>query len=164
MILSYISKTIWMMSVIFSDNETVWPKLWPQSKYGSTWPCWPIFHGLVILLNIFKIIWWMNIIFGIMDQCQQRFTSSGMCRSVICILWSSYFASYHEDYLIEKCCICDNGSVWLKDWPRKIYVGQWPVFYGSLILPYVIVIDLNYFYNLRNGTGRRYSCPSGHLL
>ena len=63
--LSYISKTIWCMSVIFSDNETVWPKLWPQSKYESTWS---MFHGLVILLNIFKIIWWMNIIVGIMDQ------------------------------------------------------------------------------------------------
>ena len=44
--------------------QTVWPKLWPQSKYKSTWP---VFHGLVILLNIFKIIWWMNIIVGIMD-------------------------------------------------------------------------------------------------
>ena len=46
----HISNTIWCMSVIFSDNETVWPKLWPQSKYKSTLP---IFHGLVILLNIF---------------------------------------------------------------------------------------------------------------
>ena len=42
-ILSYISKTIWCLSVIFSD-ETVLPKLWPQSKYKSTWP---IFDGLV---------------------------------------------------------------------------------------------------------------------
>ena len=64
--LCHISKTIWCMSVIFLDNETVWPKLWPQSKYKSTWP---VFYGLVILLNIFKIIWWMNIIVGIMDQC-----------------------------------------------------------------------------------------------
>ena len=64
-ILSYISKNIWCMSVIFSDNQTVWPKLWPQSKYKSVWP---VFHGLVILLNIFKIIWWMNIIVVIMDQ------------------------------------------------------------------------------------------------
>ena len=55
----YISKTIWCMSVIFSDNEAVWPKFWPQSKYKSTWP---ILHGLVILLNILKIIWWMNIV------------------------------------------------------------------------------------------------------
>ena len=34
--------------------------------YKSTWP---IIHGLVILLDIFKIIWWMNITVGIMDQC-----------------------------------------------------------------------------------------------
>ena len=56
---------IWWMSVIFSDNETVWPKLWPQNNSSA----WPIFHGLVILLNIFKIFWWMNIIVVIMDQC-----------------------------------------------------------------------------------------------
>ena len=37
-----ISKTVWWRSVIFSDNETVWLKLWPQNKYKSTWP---IFHG-----------------------------------------------------------------------------------------------------------------------
>ena len=60
------SKTIWCTSVIFSDNETVWSKFWPQSKYKSTWP---IFHGQVILFNVVKIIWWMNIIVGIMDQC-----------------------------------------------------------------------------------------------
>ena len=57
---------IWWMSVIFSDNEAVWPKVWPQIKYRSTWP---IFYGLVILLNNFKIIWWMNITVGIMNQC-----------------------------------------------------------------------------------------------
>ena len=33
----------------------------------------------------------------------------------------------------------DNGSVWLKDQPCKIYVGQWPIFHGPLILPYIIV-------------------------
>ena len=35
-ILPYISKTIWWMGVIFSDNQTVWLKLWPQNKYRST--------------------------------------------------------------------------------------------------------------------------------
>ena len=42
------------------------PNIELKSKYMSTWP---IFHGLGILLNVFKIIWWMNIIIGIMDQC-----------------------------------------------------------------------------------------------
>ena len=55
------------------------------------------------------------------------------------ILWSSHFTSYLEDYLMEKRCTWDNGSLWLKDRPCKIYVGQWPIFHGPLILPYIIV-------------------------
>ena len=74
------------------------------------------------------------------------------------ILWSSDFASYLEDYLMEKCCTWDNGSVWLKNRPYIINVGQWPIFHGPLILPYIIIIDLNYFYTLRNGTGLGYLC------
>ena len=31
--------------------------------------------------------------------------------SVTYILWSNDFTSYHEDYLMEKCCTSDNGSV-----------------------------------------------------
>ena len=84
-------------------------------------------------------------------------------RSVTYILWSSDFASYLEDYLMKKRCTCDNGSLWLKDRPCKINVGQWPIFHGPLILPYIIV-RLKVFYILRNGTGGGYSCPSGHLL
>ena len=45
-----ISPTVWYLNVIFTYNDTVWPKLSPQSKYKSVWP---IFHGLVILLNMF---------------------------------------------------------------------------------------------------------------
>ena len=54
---------------------------------------------------------------------------------------------------MEKCCTWDNGSVLHKDQPHKIYVGQWPIFHGPLILHFIIVIDLNYFNTLRNGTG-----------
>ena len=38
---------------------------------------------------------------------------------------------------MEKHGIMDQ--CWLKDWPCKIYVGQWPIFHGLLILPYIIV-------------------------
>ena len=115
-----ISERLWWISVIFSDNETLWHKLWPQNKYRSTWP---IFHGLVILLNIFKIIWWMNTIVGILDQCDKKLTSSSICRSVTYILWSGDFASYLEDYLMVKCCTWDNGSVWHKDCGSVTYIS-----------------------------------------
>ena len=111
----------------------------------------------------FMVQWLMNIIIGIMDQCNTRLTLSSICRSVTYIFWSSDFVSYHEDYLMEK-CTWDNESVWHKDWPLRIYVGQWPIIHGPLSLPSVIVIDLNYLYTLRNGAGRGYSCPSRHLL
>ena len=68
-------------------------------------------HGLVILLIISKIIWWMNIIVDMLDQCDTKIDLINICRSVIYILWSSDFASYLEDYLMEKCCTLDNGSV-----------------------------------------------------
>ena len=45
------------------------PQLWPQNKYRSAWP---IFHSIVILLSIFKIIWWMKIVVGIMGQCDTK--------------------------------------------------------------------------------------------
>ena len=39
------------------------------------------------------------------------------------ILWLSDFASYLEDYMIEKFCTWDSGSLSLKDGPHKLYVG-----------------------------------------
>ena len=100
-----------------------------------------------------------------------------------------------------------NESVWHKDWPHHVYIAQWPIFYGPVILLHILkttwwrnivcmimdqcytkidlvkhicesvtyiswyndfalyfVIDLKYFYILRNDTGRGYSCPCGHLL
>ena len=66
-------------------------------------------------------------------------TLPSICRSVTYILWSSDFASYLEEYLMEKRCTLDNGSVWLEDRPCKIYVGQWPIFHDPLILLHIIV-------------------------
>ena len=40
---------------------------------------------------------------------------------------------------MEKRCTWDNGSVWPKDRLCKIFVGQWPIFHGPLILPSIIV-------------------------
>ena len=41
----------------------------------------------------------------------QKLTSSSVCTPVTYILWSCDFALYFEDYLMEKCCSWDNGSV-----------------------------------------------------
>ena len=84
------------------------------------------------------LIYWISV--------TQRLTSSSICRSVTYILGSIDFAPYLEDYLMEKCCTWDNGSVWHQDWPLKIYQGQWPIFHRPFILPFIIVIDLLFVY------------------
>ena len=104
-ILPHISKTIWWMSVMFSDNETVWHKLWPQIKYRSTWP---ILKGLVILLNIFKIIWWRNIVFGVMDQCYTKI-------DLVKYMWVNDLSfTVHWFCLIS----CHNLFLYFKKWCR----------------------------------------------
>ena len=79
---------------------------------------------------------------------------------MIYILWSSDYASYLEDYLMEKRCTWGNGSLWLKDRPCKIYVGQWPIFHGPLILPYIIV-RLKLFLYIKKWHGGDIRAPPG---
>ena len=81
----------------------------------------PIFYGPVILLHILKIIWWRNVVLGIMDHCDSNV-------DLVKYMWvSDLYFMVHWFYLMS-------------------------------------LSDLNYFYTLRNGTGRGYLCPSGHLL
>ena len=77
--------------------------------------------------------------FNLKVNISQHDTYIDLIKSATYILWSSNFASYLEDYLMEKHCTWDNGSLWLKDRPSKTYVGQWPIFHDPMILPYIIV-------------------------
>ena len=95
---------------------------------------WHIFHGPVILPYILKTIWWMKIILDIMDQCDTKIDHINIYRSVTYISWASDFALYLENYLMDEDHTLDNGSVWHKDWPHKIYIGQWLIFCGPVIL------------------------------
>ena len=36
---------------------------------------------------------------------------------------------------MDKCYNWNFGSMWCKDLPDKMYVGQWPLFHGPVILP-----------------------------
>ena len=152
-------------------TSRLWPEVWPQNKCRSLWP---IFHDPVILPCIFdysiyehhyKVLWISMTWRWPKNKCRSLwpiFPGPLILRYILKTIWfMNIIASYLEDYLMENCCTSNNESVWIKDWPYRIYVGQWPVFHGPLILPFIIVID---FYTLRNGAGRGYSCPCGHLL
>ena len=87
---------------------------------------------------------------------------SSICSSVTYILWSSDFTACLEDYLLKKSGTWDDRSVSLRDWPCKLYVGQWSIFHGPLILPYIIVIDLKIIYNLEMAPTRGIRDPLGN--
>ena len=41
---------------------------------------------------------------------------------------------------MDECHAWDDQSVWHKDWPHKIYVGQWPIFCGPVILLNILTV------------------------
>ena len=50
------------------------------------------------------------------------------------ISWSSDFAFFSWKLFDGEGHTLDNRSVWHKDWPHKMPVGQWPIFHGPVIL------------------------------
>ena len=79
------------------------------------------------LSYICKTILWMHVILWIIVQYNTK----------IDITCSWYF----DGYVLAEHHIWDNGSVWHKGWPHKVYLGQWPIFSGTVILPYVLTVN-----------------------
>ena len=144
------------------DIGSMWCKDLPHKKCVSQWPT---FHGPVILFYILNTILWLNVIIGILVPCDAKIylikcmwvsDLHFMVQNVVVemliqydtnvdpklhmtyIPWSSDFALYLEDYFMVKCHNWDIGSMWCKDLPHKMYVGQWPTFHGPVILSYIL--------------------------
>ena len=87
------------------NNGSEWHKDWPHKIYVGQWP---IFHGPVILLNIVKTVWWRNIIFGIMDQCdtkvgliEQMWVSDLILSHILKTIW--WMKVIHVDDIMDQC-------------------------------------------------------------
>ena len=92
------------------------------------WFClisWRLFDGFMLYCR-----YWFSMI--------QTLNWNNICRSVTNISWSSDFALYLQDYLMDRCHNWNTGSMWCKDLPHKMYVGQWPTFHGPVILSYIL--------------------------
>ena len=50
------------------------------------------------------------------------------------ISWSRESVLYPKDYLMDECCTGDIDLAWQENWPEAIYIGQWPIFHGPVIL------------------------------
>ena len=109
-------------------NGSVWYRDWPHQVYVGQWP---IFYGPVILL------------FQIMRQCDPNFyliihVNIGQHDLYFIIYFMVvWFCLIVQDYLMDEHHSWYNGSVWYRDWPHQVYVGQWPIFYGPVILLFI---------------------------
>ena len=65
-------------------------------------------------------------------------TSKYISVGVTYISWFSDFALYLEYYLLDKCHTWDISSMWPNEWPLTISRSLWPIFHGSVILPYIL--------------------------
>ena len=74
---------------------------------------WPIFYGPVILSYILKTIWCMCI-----------------------ILWE--YESVRPDYLMHEHYYLGYESVWPNVLPQNKYRSLWPIFYGPVIVHYIL--------------------------
>ena len=65
-------------------------------------------------------------------------TSKYISVGVTYISWFSDFALYLEYYLLDKCHTWDISSLWPDYWRQNISLLVWPIFHGSVILPYIL--------------------------
>ena len=134
-ILPYIVKTIWWINVIIwtlvpcDANIYLITCMWVSDLHFMVqWfclLCWRLFDGWMLYWR-----YWFSV--------TQTLTLNHICRSVTCISWSRDFALYLKDYLIVTCHNWNIGSVWCKDLPHKMYVGQWPTLSCPVILFYIL--------------------------
>ena len=113
----------------------MWPNEWPLTISRSLWP---IFHGSVILPYILNTICWINVTPGILVPCDPIIDVKIISVGVTNISWFSDFAVYLEYYLLDKCHTWDISSMWPNEWPLTISRSLWPIFHGSVILPYIL--------------------------
>ena len=90
------------LNIVLWNYESVWYNIWPQNKCRSLWP---IFHGPMILPYILNSVWWMNVIFWNMSQCNMTFDlkiNLGHCDLYFTVQWFLifYFWLWRKDLVL----------------------------------------------------------------
>ena len=122
-VLLYTLKTIWLANVIIgildpSDAKIYQIKcMWVSDLHFMVqWfggiP-WRLFDGLILYWR-----YWFSVTPAL------KWNYIHVCRPVTYISWSSDFALYLEDCLMDKCHNWNTGSIWCKDLPDKLYVSD----------------------------------------
>ena len=121
---------------------------WINVTPGILLPCDPMNDHLLYLghCDLYFMVQWFCLISWILDKCHTWDISSlwpdywrqNISVCVTYISWFSDFALYLEYYLLDKCHTWDITSMWPNEWPLTISRSLWPIFHGSVILPYIL--------------------------
>ena len=128
-ILPYIL-TVWCLNIILQDYESVWPDIWPQNKCGSLWHIFHVQWFCLISWRLFDV--WTSY-FGIVSPYDPTFDlkiNVGHCDLYSMVHWFCLM-SWRILYIWTP-------SVWHNVWPKNKWRSLWPIFYGSVILSYIL--------------------------
>ena len=122
------------------DIKSMWPNEWPLTISRSLWP---IFYGSVILPYILNTICWINVTPGILVPCDPIIDVKiylCWCDLYFMVQWFCLISwiLFLEYYLLDKCHTWDISSMWPNEWLLTISRSLWPIFHGSVILPYIL--------------------------
>ena len=115
------------------DIGSRWCKGLPHWMYVGQWST---FHSSVILSSIMKTIGGLMLYWRYWFSVTQKLAWNYICMAYIS--WSSDFALYLEDCLMDICHNLNIESMWCKDFPHKMYVRQWYIFHGPVIPSYIL--------------------------
>ena len=120
----------WFCLISWRLFDSMWHKHWTETIYVGQWP---IFHGQVSLPYILKTICWTNAIVGILDPCDAKINH-------IKCMWVSDLHFMVQWFWLISWRRFDGGMLDWRYWfivTLSIYVGQWPIFCGTVSLPYI---------------------------
>ena len=114
------------------DFGSVRHKFWPEFMYIGQWP---IFHGPVILPYILNICW-TNATTWMLVPCDAK-TYLIKCMWVsnlhYMVQWFCHLKTiWWINVVLEILIQCDTNI------ELKLYIGQWPIRHGPVILPYIL--------------------------
>ena len=147
-----ISRSLWPIfhgSVIlpYILNTICWINVTP----GILVPCDPIIDVKIISVGVTYISWFSDFAvyleyylldkwhtWDITSMWPNEWPTYYIKVIVTYISWFSDFALYLEYYLLDKCHTWDISSLWPDYWRQNISLLVWPIFHGSVILPYIL--------------------------
>ena len=127
---------VWTLLFGILSQYAVWPKVWPQNKYMLVWPYFMVQWFCLIPWRLFDVC---TSYFGNMNRYDQTYDlkiNVDYCDLYSMVQWFCLI-SWKTIWWMNS-IIRDYESVWPKILPQNKYRSLWSIFYGPVILCYIL--------------------------